>query len=379
MSELRAPVFHHRIPVHGLDIVRFTAASLVVLYHLGFKAWALDSSSLHLALGDSVLIPFGYALTWCGWVGVQVFFVVSGSVIAYSAHGASARGFARRRVARLLPAVLIAVAVALPIAVFVLGTRPGQAIVLTLKTVAFVPWGPWIIGQFWTIPIELAFYALVWGILASGAPERAMHAITWILGLASAAYWLIVDLGLIQPGGRISELSLLQHGIYFALGMLCARLGESNLKLPHCGLALACFVAASAQVRTAAVWEMETRIDLSAHWPWAYALWLGLTISVGGAFLWRAPIAARIGRFSRLLRLTGLMTYPLYLIHIHIGGAILIAAASLGHAPAVMLAFASSVVVAGAIARWFEPPFHVAIDMALRRIGQHVPRHWRMG
>ncbi|MFD2135392.1 acyltransferase family protein [Novosphingobium resinovorum] len=203
MSQAHATNARRRQPVHGLDLVRFAAASLVVLYHLGFKAWALEDSSLHAVLGRHQDFPIGYALSWCGWIGVQVFFVVSGAVIAYSARGVSARGFARRRVARLLPAVLIAVAIALPVAVFVFGSAPGQAIVLTLKTLAFVPLGPWIIGQFWTIPIELAFYALVWAILASGVPERPMHALAWLLGVASASYWLTVTLGVRGAGGGL--------------------------------------------------------------------------------------------------------------------------------------------------------------------------------
>ncbi|GAB7554694.1 acyltransferase [Novosphingobium sp. 11B] len=375
MSAVRAQNAGRRQPVYGLDLVRFAAASLVVLYHLGFKAWALDGSSLHGALGRSDAFPAGYALTWCGWVGVQVFFVVSGSVIAYSARGVSARRFARRRAARLLPAVLIAVAIALPTAVFVFGTATAQAVVLSLKTIAFVPWGPWIVGQFWTIPIELAFYAIVGVVLFSGAPERAMHALVWALGIASAAYWLVAASDAIEPGGRLAELLLLQHGVYFALGMLCARMGEGDLGRRHLGLAATCIVAASVQVRTAAEWEMGARTDLSAQWPWAYALWLCLAALIAASFLWRAQVAARIGRFGGVLRLAGLATYPLYLIHIHVGGTILLAAARLGVVPAVILAFAGTAAVAVAIALWFEPPLHAAIDAALRRIGQRVPRY----
>ncbi|MFD1958691.1 acyltransferase family protein [Novosphingobium panipatense] len=76
-----------RRPVHGLDVVRLIAAMLVVIYHLGFKAWALPGSSLRHVIDAPVTHPPGYGLTWCGWIGVQVFFVVSGAVIAYSAEG----------------------------------------------------------------------------------------------------------------------------------------------------------------------------------------------------------------------------------------------------------------------------------------------------
>ncbi|MFC3213688.1 acyltransferase family protein [Novosphingobium panipatense] len=161
-----------RRPVHGLDVVRLIAAMLVVIYHLGFKAWALPGSSLRHVIDAPVTHPPGYGLTWCGWIGVQVFFVVSGAVIAYSAEGARPGSFARRRLARLLPAILIATPLALPLAVLLFRTPPAAALMLGLKTVAFAPVGPWIMGQFWTISIELAFYAAVCAILASGMPER---------------------------------------------------------------------------------------------------------------------------------------------------------------------------------------------------------------
>jgi peptidoglycan/LPS O-acetylase OafA/YrhL len=363
-----------RPPVYGLDAVRFLAAVLVVVYHLGFKAWALASSSLHAVLPVAAAFPPGYRVAWCGWIGVQVFFVVSGAVIAYSARGVSARKFAARRFARLFPALAIAVALAMPIAVALFGTSPLTALWLAVKTLAFAPWGPWIIGQFWTIPIELGFYAVIWGLLASGVRERGMHALAWLLGLASAGYWLFCATGWMAAGGRWSELLLLQHGIYFALGMVCARLGDATLALRHLALTALCLAAAVPQIMATAQWEMADRPDLAQGWPLAYAIWLGMTALVAASFLYRQTIAshvARLGdRLPQALRMAGLSTYPLYLIHINIGGATLVAAASLGIGTATLCAFVLSVLVALAIAAWFEPPLHDAVRTGLAFAGR---------
>jgi peptidoglycan/LPS O-acetylase OafA/YrhL len=351
-----------RSPVYGLDLVRFLAAALVVAYHLGFKAWAVPGGTLNAMLGTVIAAPPGWRLAWCGWIGVQVFFVVSGAVIAWSAQGVGAGTFVRRRIARLLPALLIAVLIALPVAIGGFAMPPGQAAWLALRTVTFVPWGPWLIGQFWTIPIELGFYALVALLLAAG---RGAQGLAWALGLASTGYWLAVGAGAIVPGGRLAELLLLQHGVYFAIGMLCAR---GTIAPRHFALGLACAAVAAVQIRQAAAWEMAARADLAAHWPLAYALWLGLTALVALSFFHREAIAARVGGAAPALRLAGLAglaTYPLYLVHIHVGGAILLAAAPLGSGVALAAALAGTLVVAIAIAAWLEPPLHALVRAGL--------------
>jgi peptidoglycan/LPS O-acetylase OafA/YrhL len=52
-------------------------------------------------------IPSGADFSWFGWIGVQVFFVISGAVIAWSATRNTGKGFFIGRVARLWPAMII--------------------------------------------------------------------------------------------------------------------------------------------------------------------------------------------------------------------------------------------------------------------------------
>ncbi|MFC0205267.1 acyltransferase family protein [Novosphingobium soli] len=361
-----------REPVHGLDLVRFLAACLVAVYHLGFKAWALESSSLHAVLAETVRRPPGSAFTWCGWIGVQVFFVVSGAVIAYSASGASARGFAERRLVRLLPALLLAIAIVLPLAITVLRTAPGEATWLAIRTLAFAPQGPWIIGQFWTIPVELAFYALVCAVLGCGRdPTRILP---WVLGAASAGYWAADAAGWIHAGGRLSELLLLAHGIYFSLGMLCARLAAARWRPGEAVLAAACLAAAALQVRAAARWEMTAMPERAAAWPLPYAVWLGGLALIALSFAYRDAMAAALARCSPGLRLAGLATYPFYLVHLHVGGAILLALAPLGPAVASLAAVGGAILVALTLAQWLEPPVRRALLSAIARLGRAGPR-----
>lgn len=370
-----------RTKIYGLDAVRLLAAMLVVAYHLGFKAWAVSGSTLNLLLGTVDAHPSGWQLTWFGWVGVQVFFVVSGAVIAYSAQGTSPGNFAKNRLARLLPALMIAVLIAVPVAVVMFAVPAGKVAWLALKTLAFSPWGPWIMGQFWTIPIELCFYGLVWGLLAwTGPGEKwglsqgaGMRALAWALGGASAGYWIAVSAGLLSAGGRLAELLLLQHGMYFAIGLLCARLGTGNLGVRHLALALVCILAAAMQVCEAAAWEMTGMAEMAERWWQAYLVWLAITACIALSFLHRDAIAARCERFHFGLRLAGMLTYPLYLTHIHVGGAVLLACAPWGPLPAFLAASCGSLFVSLIIAYLFEPPLYLAVKWAINRMGRLAP------
>src|ERR1700712_2095652 len=91
-----------RLP--GLDGLRLFAAFAVIAYHGLFRGphseWA---GSLRFSGIED------YAVY--GRVGVELFFVISGYVIAWSAQGRDALGFARARLLRLWPAFVVCMTV----------------------------------------------------------------------------------------------------------------------------------------------------------------------------------------------------------------------------------------------------------------------------
>jgi peptidoglycan/LPS O-acetylase OafA/YrhL len=93
------PLTKHQSQIIGLDIVRCVAALYVMLYHYGCWIWAGNNLPGIIGAQDHWMAPF----SWPGWVGVEIFFVLSGFVIAYSAQGNTASGFAKRRIIRLYP------------------------------------------------------------------------------------------------------------------------------------------------------------------------------------------------------------------------------------------------------------------------------------
>src|ERR1700750_2863052 len=94
-----------------LDPLRFAAALGAAVLHLTFWSWA--GSSPGVAPGFEHCVSAGLQFqsaapfTWFGWVGVEIFFVISGFVIANSAAKSSPSEFLRGRALRLYPAVWV--------------------------------------------------------------------------------------------------------------------------------------------------------------------------------------------------------------------------------------------------------------------------------
>lgn len=364
-----------RTPVYGIDAVRFLAAVAVVLYHFSAKPFITpETSTLRFVLGEPRDVP--PVTVWWGWIGVQVFFVISGAVISYSATRATPRGFFVSRVARLWPTMLICTIL---VSAFNLGWWDHgllQEIGLAARSLLFWPSGPWVTGQIWTLPIEVIFYGLVWLLIVAGL-EGKLEGAAWVLGLMSCDFWLMEAAGLIQARGPYAWL-LLEHGIYFALGMVIMASGTRRLTGSRMLLAAICCVGAWLQVTSAA--EHEGGGLYRPLLP--YLIWLAASTFIWLSVAAREPIAQWVERKAGMaagLRTIGLVTYPLYLVHVQPGGLLLASLLERG-APlwvAVLCSSGLAISLATVIALWIEPPVRRSvrplIEAALDRMGFRRP------
>ena len=182
--------------MHRLDVLRFVAAILVLASHytFGFSEIGIDSSPFVAQLGE---------VGRYGFLGVHVFFVVSGFVIIASASGVDAAGFFSARFARIFPTFAVCALVSL-VAVSYTG-RLAPSVSLYAANLTFEPhiFGlTYIDGSYWTLRYEVQFYAFVLLILLLNSWERLLMPclIVWlgISAVCTAGYlpkslrWLFI-------------------------------------------------------------------------------------------------------------------------------------------------------------------------------------------
>ena len=155
----------------GLDLLRAVAIVLVVLYHAGLFGFVLPSDVQRF-----------------GWVGVDLFFVLSGYLIAGQLLSALARGkppnvgrFYWRRALRILPAFLVIVA----ICVFLPSWREYPTMPPAWKFLTFTQnlglRGGTTFSHAWSLCIESQFYLLLPFLLLALARWRRGH---WVVPCA---------------------------------------------------------------------------------------------------------------------------------------------------------------------------------------------------
>lgn len=307
-----------REPLILIEWTRLACALGIVALHYGVTFWHAPSlRSWHL-LGGLRYRAEGEAIFTQGWIGVELFFVISGMMIAQSGRGASRAVFLRRRLERLVPGAWICATLTLAVVGLGLGWD-GELLAGWLRSVAFCP----VLGQiddcYWTLGIELSFYLAI-TVLLNGRGSPVIGP-ALMIGGASALFWLS-DFAGVDPwalsGDRLLQLALLPHGCFFALGMMLAHTGERRVAV-CASIAAVMLVAGGIEiVRHAEASARLTGIATPAAVPLGLFL-LGVTALIAAPRLqrplsrWCTPATAR--RW-------GGATYPLYLIHQDAGAAV---------------------------------------------------------
>ena len=334
---------------YGIDLIRFLSALAVAAFHLSWKipeiAWVM---------------PFG-------WVGVEVFFVISGLVIANSASGASTRSFAVSRFLRLYPAAWCALLISCTVLAFA-PAEPyklaGIDVIFNFKTVfhSFILAGGnlFIASAYWTLPIELSFYFAVWLLIYFKSFEKV-----WIFAVAlilwSSLYILALALnasGVLHPlpldlGYGWRNMTLLRHGIYFGLGILIWSIKEARITaMGRIAMAVALLfsiVEIYCRASQSTFMAVQVRIVSVAVFLVAFGA-IVLSVKYSQSF-------PRNEALRRLVRILGLTTYPFYLLHETVGGFVLCQAKRLGlsYSATLWIALLSVFAVSLAVAVYFEP------------------------
>ena len=302
--------------IWGLDCLRFIAALLVVSFH--FRAFGLYHPDFRAAPLDRAF-PWMESYTWFGWIGVQIFFVISGFVIAASAMDCTTREFIVKRSIRVFPALWFSTLAAFAIRAFY-GEPIAQLVGPLIKSMALSPLGPYIDGVIWTLVVELIFYIYI--VILMQVPrslfdrERSLELGAYVLGLSSCAF-TAVHLYSVAAGSSMAsilgrffmDLTLLRHGMLFGLGMLVYRAWRGGLT-PLIGGSLLLFTLFGSV-------QIALRSGLETPFWMPVTLWIpGLAVLLLSLRWSSITLQPRLKMACKTL---GLLTYPLYLNHFTLG------------------------------------------------------------
>lgn len=287
---------------HELDLLRGIACVLVLLFHYLYRAqaahWLTDQASPWIA--DAA--RFGY-------LGVHLFFIISGFVIFMSADGAAPRDFVASRVGRLYPAFWVAAPLTALVALLMGSTTfaatPSQlAVNLTMVPQWFGV--KYVDGAYWSLAVELQFYLLVWLSLVTGwiqRPERLL-----------AAWLALATLVAIRPIYRLEFWLDANWAPFFTAGICCYLIRQRGVTRARLALLAWAFLLC-----VYFVCLQPMRKPDHAAWTVSDAVVAGALLTVFfAAFLLIAFNRWRVAA-SPLTAWAGALTYPVYLLHQYIG------------------------------------------------------------
>ena len=314
----------HITPLDGL---RGIAVILVLLFHF---AWTFpEQGAIALVL---------HRLLWVGWVGVDLFFVLSGYLITRGLVapsdqpvGVRLRKFWARRVLRIFPLYYIVLIVGSGVCLLVSAPLPSLPYWFYFQNYALA-FDPYVLrwtAHFWSLAIEEQFYFL-WPLLALRAPRRVLVPVTISLAVLClvARGGMGFEMHLLERAGRHEDAEQIAKIAYRAtpthmdgllLGALLAILGwekssalaKAWTRLRPAVLGVTTLSILGLFVLTHGFNDYDGRVITFGYASLALFFASVVSIVVDGAL---SPFFKRL-LTSRPLRACGRVSYGMYLLH----------------------------------------------------------------
>ncbi|RAQ04569.1 acyltransferase [Burkholderia cepacia] len=288
-----------RIP--ELDLLRFLAAIAVVFFHYAFRGYAGDDlTTMHYPALEPV--------AQYGFLGVHLFFMISGFVILMTAGDGSVTRFIASRASRLLPAFWVCCTITFFVTLAIGGDRftaTWPQYLVNLVTLGGGFGADPIDGAYWSLGAELRFYRLVGILLIIGQIHRAERWLyVWLIGT------VLVEL---FPFIKLKGFLVTDYAGFFIAGAACFLIRAHGLSRSR--VALVCAAWALSLYH-----EFQLLPYFSEHFekPLNPAV---VAVVMSTFFVVMLVLALRRTPMLTSSRWVwfGAVSYPLYLIHQNVG------------------------------------------------------------
>ncbi|MFF4506404.1 acyltransferase family protein [Streptomyces sp. NPDC001401] len=304
-----APLRRERPRLYAIDGIRLVAALMVAVHHYA-GSWRVDQPAN--AVWDrpvSDIMPTVFHFAAYGWIGVEIFFVISGFVICMSCWGRTPREFFVSRVIRLYPAYWFGIAFTTAVLVVAPGVWDRLKLRDVLLNFTMLQAGSGVANVdrvYWTLWSELRFYLLFMVVVATGLTYRKVVIFCCVWG-AAAMLAPVADFHLLTLAANP------EGAWFFIAGLALYLMHRFGQDLLLWGILAMAWLMGQRQ--------LGLRIDNTEH----VSGWRGSMVIYTVFLLVMAAIA--LGATDRIrwkwLVTAGSLTYPLYLIH-YVAGTTLI-------------------------------------------------------
>ncbi len=333
-----------------LDLLRLVAALAVLCFHYLYRG-AAGEAYLDTAFPEAAPVAI------YGYLGVHLFFLISGFVIAWSAEGRDWQSFAIARFARIYPGFLVCMAITFAVLWFAADPRlPASPAQFAANLLILSPalGQPFMDGVYWSIVLELVFYGWVALALILGIFDR------WKLALVAGWLTLSALNEFFIGSGAVRMLFITEYAPWFASGILLQHLCKHGRSTEALLLAAASFLLSCNMLVPGQLWMLEHYGEAIAL-PNLLAANTALHLVAILAIRFRGAVPA-----TPLVLALGGITYPLYLLHQHIGYVALNEMAPVfGRWAALALVIAAMLALSYSVWKYVERPARPAVIAAL--------------
>ncbi|WLG82581.1 acyltransferase [Pseudomonas cucumis] len=287
--------------VKELDLLRFLAAFAVVIFHYAFRGYARgDMSTMPYPL---LAEPAKY-----GYLGVELFFMISGFVILMTASSNNLKVFFISRVVRLYPAFLVCCTITFLITLAIGQPRYTASFyqyIINMTLLSDLMGVPSIDGVYWSLFVEIKFYLMISILLGFKKIEKIeTYLVLWLLISAIAEAFTFE---------KMRAILVTDYAAYFIAGATFYIIWAKGFTKTRILLLAGAFTLAS---YTSIVWaeSLETKYSTEFN-PLIVCSVIILFFMM--FFLIATNRTAAIGTLNWTT--LGALTYPLYLLHQMIG------------------------------------------------------------